>query len=184
MNRKLIFFAGFFIFALTGCAGLNPNPGERTTDIAWNSGDFQRAFEVALPRAEAGEPWAQLRLGIFYENGWWVDRNIEKAEYWYKKAAVQKSTGNWADGQLVGATGKPGYFNQNSDALIAQFNLAQLYYTNSTNLSTAKSLIENVIQESKGNAIFFCCEFDEGRYFIQEQFLYLKKKIEMKMAGK
>lgn len=183
MNRKLTFLAGLLVIAATGCAGPNPNPGERTTDMASTSSDFKRAFEVAKPRAEAGEPWAQLRLGIFYENGWGTDKDVEKAEYWYKKAAAQKSTGDWAEGNLVGAVGKPGYFNQNSDARIAQFNLAQLYYTNGKNLLEAKNLIDIVTKESDGKAIFFCCEFSGGRSFSQSQFIELKQKIEKKLAG-
>ena len=77
----------FLLFlAISGCAGPNPNPGERTTDMAWTSNNFQRAFEVTKPRAESGEPWAQLRLGIFFENGWGTEVDVSKAEYWYKKS--------------------------------------------------------------------------------------------------
>jgi TPR repeat protein len=104
-----------FLTVALGCAGPNPNPGERTTDMAWTSNNFNRAFDIAKPKAETGEPWAQLRLGIFYENGWGINKDIEKAEYWYKKAAAQKVAGEWAEGKIVGASGKPGYFNQNSD---------------------------------------------------------------------
>lgn len=151
--------------------------------MAWTSSDFKRAVDVARPRAEAGEPWAQLRLGIFFENGWGTEKDIEKAEYWYKRAAAQKATGDWAEGKLVGAGGKSGYFNQNGDARIAQFNLAQLYYTNGKNLLEAKNLIEAVIKESDGKAIFFCCEFSGGRYFSQSQLIDLKQKIEKKLAA-
>lgn len=174
---------GLFAIAMAGCAGPNPNPEERTTDMAWTSNDFKRAVEVATPRAEAGEPWAQLRLGIFCENGWGTEKNLDKAEYWYKKAAAQKSTGDWAEGKMIGAVGKLGYFNQNSDARIAQFNLAQLYYTTGKNLVEAKNLIDEVIKESDGKAIFFCCEFAGGRAFSPSQFIDLKQKIEKRMAG-
>ncbi|MCP5265698.1 MAG: SEL1-like repeat protein [Burkholderiaceae bacterium] len=92
--------------------------------MAWTSGAFARALEIEKPRAEAGEPWAQLRLGIFYANGWGVTRDAERAEYWYRRAEAQKADGDWANGRIVGATGRSGYFNQNSDARIAQFNLA------------------------------------------------------------
>ena len=183
MNRRLVFLITLLAIAASGCAGPNPNPGERITDLAWTSNNFKRAFDVAKPRAEAGEPWAQLRLGIFYENGWGTDKDIAKAEYWYKEAAAQKSSGDWAEGTLVGALGKSGYFNQNSDARIAQFNLAQLYYAHDRNLLEAKNLITNVIQESNGNAIFFCCEFSGGRSFDQAQFLDLKQKIEKKLGA-
>lgn len=67
--NKLFWIFGLCLIA-SSCAGPNPNPGERTTDMFWTSGKFERAFERAAPHAEAGEPWAQLRLGIFYENGW------------------------------------------------------------------------------------------------------------------
>ena len=179
-----LFGLSIFLLAATGCAGPNPNPGERTTDMAWTSSNFQHAFEVAKPKAEAGEPWAHLRLGIFYENGWGTEADIAKAEYWYKKAISQKAEGDWAEGKLAGATGKAGYFNQNSDARIAEFNLAQLYYNNNKNLNEALSHINNVINESKGNSVFFCCEFEGGRYFNQSQFTELKRRIEEKLSGK
>jgi len=121
MKSKLVLWIGVLAAAVAGCAGPNPNPGERTTDIALYSSNFKRAFKIAEFAAERGEPWAQLRLGIIFENGWGVDEDIEKAEYWYKKAAAQKASGGWAEGIMVGAVGKLGYFNQNSDARIAQF---------------------------------------------------------------
>jgi TPR repeat protein len=181
MNR--IFWGIALLLAATGCAGPNPNPGERTTDMAWTSRNYQRAFERAAPSADAGEPWAQLRLGVFYENGWGTSIDLEKAEDWYKKAAVQKASGGWAEGQMVGAVGKSGYFNQNSDARIAEFNLAQLYLKKNKNLAEAHQLISNLIKETEGKDVFFCCEFAGGRYFTQEQFIELKEKIEERMNG-
>ena len=183
MKRKLILWIAALTAVVAGCAGLNPNPGERTTDMAWYSSNFKHAFDTAKLPAERGEPWAQLRLGIFFENGWGIDEDIEKAEYWYKKAAAQKTSGDWAEGKMIGAVGQLGYFNQNSDARIAQYNLAHLYYTNGKNLLEAKELIDIVILESEGKPIFFCCEFaGNGRYFSQSQFMDLKQKIEMKLV--
>lgn len=147
------------LLLLSACAGPNPNPGERTTDMAWTRGDFARAYSVVEPRAERGEPWAQLRLGIFYYNGWGTDQNFKKAEYWYKKAAAQKASGNWANGLLVGANGQAGYFNQNSDALIAEFNLADMYSNGlegvEKDLITAYVLVNDVLKESNGKSVFF-----------------------------
>jgi len=181
MNKFVTFIALLF---LAGCAGLNPNIGERSTDVAWTSGDKVRAFEIAKPKAEAGEPWAQLRLGIFYENGWGDSRDDNIAEYWYKKVIAQKSKGDWAEGKLVGATGKQGYFNQNSDARIAEHNLAQIYLINNRNLLEAHRLIKNVIKETEGKDVFFCCEFAGGRYFSQKQFIELEEKIAKKLSEK
>ncbi len=182
MHKLVISF--ILLVAAAGCAGLNPNPGERTTDMAWISNNFQRAFEIAKPKAESGEPWAQLRLGIFYENGWGTEIDLDKAEYWYQKASSQNSSGGWAEGKLVGATGKAGYFNQNSDALIAEFNLAQLYYNSNKKLKEAYQHINNVINESNGESVFFCCQFDGGRSFSQSQFVELKKNIMKKLNMK
>jgi hypothetical protein len=136
------------------------------------------------PKAERGEPWAQLRLGIFYENGWGVEKNTPKAAEWYQKALQQKATGDWAEGLMIGAVGRPGYFNQNSDARIAEFNLAQLYYKGhgiEKNLVQAYFHVTNVIAESGGKAIFFCCEFSGGRWFTPKQFEELRNKIKAEM---
>ena len=166
---------------ITACAGPNPNIGERTTDVNWTSGNYKAAFDTAEIYAKNGEPWAQLRLGIFYYNGWGVKKDNKTALNWYKKAAAQTATGAWADGQIVGATGKTGYFNQNSDAIIAKFNLAQMYFEGSSitqDLDKSLELINDVIKSSKGVSIFFCCEFSTPLYFNPDQFSALKLKIE------
>ena len=155
------------IFGLSACAGLNPNPGERTVDVAWEKYDYNTAFKVLKPAAERGEPWAQLRMGVAYELGSGVTKNIPTAIAWYEKAASQESEGNWANGQLVGATGKAGYFNQNSDALIAKFQLANIYLRGEgvpQNPAKALELAQYVSDKTQGNSIFYCCEFSGGRY--------------------
>lgn len=182
----------WLIYLLTivvyGCAGMNPNPGERTTDHATLAGDFHKAFVTAKPHADSGEPWAQLRLGIFYENGWGVEKDPRVAVEWYEKASSQKAKGDWAEGKLVGAIGRFGYFNQNSDARIAEFNLAQLLHKGYAEYGIERDLVRayfyvtNVIDESKGKAIFFCCEFASPRYFTQQQFEELKSKLESEMT--
>lgn len=171
-----------FLSFLSGCAGINPNPGERSVDTAWNSNKANQAYKQAIVKAKAGEPWAQLRVGIFYENGWGVEKDLTQAEFWYEKVSNQESSGNWAEGVTVGLPGKPGFFNQNSDARIAQYNLAQLYFNSNKKLDDALILIKGVIEKSKGMPIFFCCEFLGGRSFFPNQFEELKTKIENKLA--
>lgn len=179
MHQKLpIIILSLFLAA---CAGPNPNIGERTTDMGWTSGNYQQAFNTASIYAEKGQPWAQLRLGVFYANGWGVEKDKKTALNWYQKAAAQTSTGDWANGKILGATGRTGYFNQNSDALIARFNLAQLYYEGGVidrDLTKSLELVNSVISSSNGKPVFFCCEFSSARYFNQEQFFTLKIKIE------
>ena len=106
--KKIDKLTGIISVLITACAGPNPNIGERTTDVNWTSGNYKAAFDTAEIYAKNGEPWAQLRLGIFYYNGWGVKKDNKTALNWYKKAAAQTATGAWADGQIVGATGKTG----------------------------------------------------------------------------
>ncbi|TCV88092.1 tetratricopeptide repeat protein [Sulfurirhabdus autotrophica] len=140
--------------------------------MGWMSGHYKDAIETARPHAESGKPWAQLRFGIMYENGWGVEKSIPKAVEWYQKAALQKASGGWAEGQMVGTVGPNGYLNQNSDARIAQYNLANIYLKGigiEKNLEQAYLNIRAVIDETKGYAIFFCCEFAGGRSFSPQQ---------------
>ncbi len=66
--------------------------GERPPDEAF--GAFQRglyltARNLALPRAEAGDPAAQTLLAEIYSRGLGVARNSQVAADWYMKAAEQ-----------------------------------------------------------------------------------------------
>lgn len=162
-----IIYIFIIILGLSACAGPNPNPGERTVDVAWEKYDYDTAFEVLMPAAERGEPWAQLRVGVAYELGSGVTKDIPTAITWYEKAASQESEGNWANGQLVGAAGEAGYFNQNSDALIAKFQLANIYLRGegvAKDPAKALELAQYVSDKTQGNSIFYCCEFSGGRY--------------------
>ena len=59
--------------------------------------------------------------------------------------------------------------------------LSQLYYIKNRNLTEAYQHVNNVIEQSEGYNIFFCCEFSGGRSFTQKQFMDLKNKIEKKL---
>jgi TPR repeat protein len=162
-----IFYMVMTIFILTACAAPNPNPGERTVDVAWEKYDYDTVFKILMPAAKRGEPWAQLRVGLAYELGSGVTKDILTAIKWYEKAAAQETDGNWANGHLVGAAGEPGYFNQNSDALIAKFQLANIYLRGDgipKNPAKALELALDVSEKANGNDIFYCCEFSGGKY--------------------
>ncbi len=168
-----------------GCAGMNPNPGERSADMAWERGDYNRAHSFIRPAAERGEPWAQLRLGVAYELGIGVPRNLQEAIFWYKKAALQMAPGEWAEGKIIGATGEPGYFNQNSDALIAQHQLANIYLRGDgvqKDLIEAYLLEKNVSDETKGRDLFYCCEFSNPRFITANDIAKTLHGIEMMMT--
>lgn len=175
----------YLALVVAGCAGPNPNPGERTADIAWSKYEYPRALEILEPSAERGEPWAQLRLGVGYELGAGYPKDIQKAIYWYKKAAVQTAEGDWANGMLVGAAGKAGYFNQNGDALIAQHQLAGIYFRGDgvgKDLVKAYLLELNVSKSTSGKSIFYCCEFSGGRYITAETISKQLQGIEESMS--
>lgn len=147
---------------LVSCAVTNPNPGERTADKYWVAGDFAKAIEAARPQAELGEPWAQLRMGIYYDAGSGVEKDPAEAARWYKKAALQMAEGAWAKGKIISSKGKVGFFGQRNDALIAQFRLAVLYASGrgvELDLVKAYLLANNVSKKSNGKSVFFCCAY-------------------------
>lgn len=152
---------------LAACAGPNPNPGERITDMGWTSGKHVQGWPYVLERAQEGQPWAQLRMGIFYVYGWGVDQSFEEAAKWYARTSVQVAEGDWANGLIIGAAGKAGYFNQNSDAYMARYNLSE-FFLNARGVKKdnvmAYALINSVTKAKKDEPIFFCCEFSGGRY--------------------
>lgn len=184
MKKVALLFLSLSLL-LSGCAGPNPNVGERTVDLAWYRGDYAYAVKAVTPRAEAGQPWAQLRLGMFYELGMGVDQDIGKAADWYEKAAVQKAEGGWAEGLMIGAVGPVGYFNQNGDARIAQYKLARIQLEGkgvSQDLMKAYFNIRTVKEESQGKPLFFCCNFDGGRFFLPEQIDEIYEQVLKEMS--
>ena len=48
-----------------------------------------RAEPEIRVEAEAGNAWAQFDLGLLYENGWVVARDIQRAIAWYRRSADQ-----------------------------------------------------------------------------------------------
>jgi len=52
-------------------------------------GDYQAAFDEWLPLAELGDAEAQYNLGVMYDEGASVEKDLVKATEWYRKAAEQ-----------------------------------------------------------------------------------------------
>jgi hypothetical protein len=183
---KIKMFSPILLILLVACAGPNPNPGERTADVLWAKYEHNEALEIIKPQAEAGVPWAELRLGVAYDLGRGVEQNSIEAIKWYKRAAVQQADGEWADGLLVGATGKAGYFNQNSDAMVAQHQIANIYYQGKGNfpkdISKAYLWARYVFESSAGKDVFFCCEFEGGRWILQKHIKETLDNIESEMT--
>jgi TPR repeat protein len=52
-------------------------------------GDYQAAYAEWLPLAELGDAEAQYNLGVMFDQGASVERDLAKAASWYRKAAEQ-----------------------------------------------------------------------------------------------
>ncbi|NCW13279.1 MAG: sel1 repeat family protein [Chitinophagia bacterium] len=176
-----------FLVFLSCCAGPNPNPGERTADVLWYQQKYDKAVAIINSKAEQDFPWAQLRLGVAYHLGLGVEKNFDNALKWYKKVAIQYAEGGWANGKLIGSIGKSGYFNQNSDAMVAQYQIASLYLKSDKkheDIIKAYLWITNLSKISNGNHVFYCCEFAGGRWITQDMIQKTKTEILSKMTEK
>ena len=184
MNLIMLLGAFLGVFLL-GCAGPNPNPGERNADVLWSKYQHNEALKIILPAAEKGDPWAQLRLGVAYELGKGVPKEVAKALYWYKHAAVHKGNDKWSSGVLVGEVGTPGYFGQNTDAMVAQYLISNIYLRGDgveKNLVAAYLWAKHLAQESSGKDVFFCCEFEGGRWIPQSDIQHTITQIEKEIS--
>src|ERR1700760_3625947 len=63
------------------------NPNVDVVYGAFQRGEYRTTRELALPRAQAGDPKAMTMLGEIYSNGFGVKRDFAKAVDWYKRAA-------------------------------------------------------------------------------------------------
>ncbi len=59
----------------------------RDAVIALKSGDSETAFKIWLPFAERGNSAIQWNVGSLYYVGEGVDKNTDKAFYWFEKSA-------------------------------------------------------------------------------------------------
>jgi TPR repeat protein len=56
---------------------------------AYKEDDFKTAFAIFQPLANQGHAQAQFSLAILYDEGEGVQKDIQKAAFWYRKAAEQ-----------------------------------------------------------------------------------------------
>ena len=67
-----------------------PAPDNPNADLvygAYQRGLYKTAFDLAMPRAQAGDTKAMTMLGELYANAMGVKRDYAKAADWYKRAA-------------------------------------------------------------------------------------------------
>src|SRR5690348_12240785 len=74
----------------TATATPAPVPDNPNVDVvygAYQRGEYKTSFNLALPRAQAGDTKAMTMLGELYANGLGTRRDYAKAAEWYKKAS-------------------------------------------------------------------------------------------------
>ncbi|GIS85051.1 MAG: hypothetical protein CM1200mP16_13510 [Nitrospina sp.] len=55
---------------------------------AYNKGDYRTSAKLILPLAKKGFPkFAQYNMGVMYEKGKGVEKNLNKAKKWFQFAA-------------------------------------------------------------------------------------------------
>jgi len=56
---------------------------------AFAAGDYEKALKETRPLADKGDPRSQYGMGVLYENGFAVEKDLPQAASWYQKAAEQ-----------------------------------------------------------------------------------------------
>jgi len=82
----------FNILLLCLCLALTVQPAFAGFDeaaAAFAAGDYAKALKETRPLAEKGDPRSQYGMGVLYENGFGVTKDLKQAAAWYLKAAKQ-----------------------------------------------------------------------------------------------
>ena len=85
----------------------------------WEAGEYGRIFSGLLPLAEQGYPLAECQVGYFYAQGLGVERDLDRALLWTRRAAEHGDR----DGQF-----NLGCFYEEGTALARSMGQAALWY--------------------------------------------------------
>ena len=85
----------------------------------WEAGEYGRIFSGLLPLAEQGYPLAECQVGYFYAQGLGVERDLDRALLWTRRAAEHGDR----DGQF-----NLGCFYEEGTALARDMEQAALWY--------------------------------------------------------
>lgn len=86
MKRSLIGLCLLLVLAAAEPARAAPLDD---ANAAFQRGDYATAEKILLPMAEAGNPYAQYRLGMVYAEAMGEMRSTVEAAKWYESAALQ-----------------------------------------------------------------------------------------------
>lgn len=171
IKKTLLAVSGMLITASAAIADIDAGKE------AYFMGEYSRAIEALLPDAEAGNTYAQIKIGFMYENGWGVDQSYIEATNWYQRAidggdpegsvAMAKlhayGRGLPRDYNrvevLINDAGEKGYYHAyyvmgdfHNDANAFGFNTSQAldYYLRAASRNAAASLIKGHYRVGKG----------------------------------
>lgn len=85
----------------------------------WEAGEYGRIFSGLLPLAEQGYPLAECQVGYFYAQGLGVERDLDRALLWTRRAAEHGDR----DGQF-----NLGCFYEEGTVLARSMEQAALWY--------------------------------------------------------
>lgn len=85
----------------------------------WEAGEYGRIFSGLLPMAEQGYPLAECQVGYFYAQGLGVERDLDRALLWTRRAAEHGDR----DGQF-----NLGCFYEEGTVLARSMEQAALWY--------------------------------------------------------
>tara|TARA_Y100001936_G_scaffold150946_1_gene147199 strand:- start:3023 stop:3976 length:954 start_codon:yes stop_codon:yes gene_type:complete len=86
-NKKLLFILLSLWFLLLGNFSAASVIEYQQAIDAYNVGDYKTSLKLMLPLAKKGFSKAQYNLGVMYDKGKGVDKNIKKAKKWFQFAA-------------------------------------------------------------------------------------------------
>ena len=89
MIKKLSVTICLIISLLIGTSGLNWSADFNKGLVAARSGDYATALREWTSLAEQGDATAQINLGVMYEDGIGIPKDLKIAVKWYKIAAEQ-----------------------------------------------------------------------------------------------
>ena len=81
----------FAVFLVVACATVAAAGSIEEAEFVYDRGDYTQAARLFRPLAEQGIASAQNNLGLMYENGRGVRRDLIHAHMWYNVAAAALS---------------------------------------------------------------------------------------------
>ncbi len=118
-----------------------PPPDYFAAQAAYERSDHEAAFEIWLVLARRGDVDAQYNLGALYDNGWGVERDVEKATLWYARAAGR----NVAPAELVLA-----HILRRGEATVRDDDQALRYLRSAAHRGSARAQFELGIAYDRG----------------------------------